>query len=103
MQKYPLDIHFVLDNVVPLCNVPNMAHIIKKMKKGRPYYYVRETARVDGKPKVVNQVYLGSPERIRDLALGKETEFKKIAAQEYGALWLANLVDGEVGLVSLID
>jgi len=73
------------------------------MKKGRPYYYVRETARVGGKPKVVSQVYLGTPERIRDLALGKGIEFKKIAAQEFGSLWLANLVDAEVGLVPLID
>jgi transposase len=80
-----------------------MAHIHKKMKKGRPYYYVRETARVDGKPKVVNQVYLGTAERIRDLALGKGFECKKLAVQEFGALWLANLIDGEVGLVSLID
>ena len=80
-----------------------MAHIHKKMKKGRPYYYVRETARVDGKPRVVNQVYLGSAERIRDLALGKGGGVKKIAAQEYGALWLANLIDTEVGLVSIID
>jgi len=80
-----------------------MAHIHKKMKKGRPYYYVRETARVDGKPKVVNQVYLGSAERIRDLALRKGFECKKLAAQEYGALWLANLIDAPVGLVGLID
>ncbi len=80
-----------------------MAHIHKKMKKGRPYYYVRETARVDGKPKVVNQIYLGTIERIRDLALGKGFECKKLAAQEFGALWLANLIDGQVGLVSLID
>jgi transposase len=80
-----------------------MAHIHKKMKKGRPYYYVRETARVDGKPKVVNQVYLGTAERIRDLAMGKGFECKKLAVQEFGALWLANLIDGEVGLVSLID
>jgi len=80
-----------------------VAHIHKKIKKGRPYYYVRETARVDGKPKVVNQVYLGTAERIRDLALGKGTEVKKIAAQEFGALWLANLIDSDVGLVALID
>ena len=47
-----------------------MAHIHKKMKKGRPYYYVREIARVDGKPKVINQVYIGSPERILEMAHG---------------------------------
>ena len=80
-----------------------MAHIHKKMKKGRPYYYVRETARVDGKPKVVNQIYLGTVERIRDMALSKGFECRKLAAQEFGALWLANLIDTEVGLVSLID
>jgi transposase len=80
-----------------------MAHLHKKMKKGRPYWYVRETARVDGKPKVVNQVYLGTADRIRDLALGKGFECKKLAVQEFGALWLANLIDGQVGLVGLID
>ena len=80
-----------------------MAHIHKKMKKGRPYYYVRETARVNGKPKVVNQIYLGTVERIRDLALGKGFQCRKLAAQEFGALWLANLIDSEVGLVDIID
>ena len=29
-----------------------MAHFVVKKKKGRPYLYVREVARVDGKPKV---------------------------------------------------
>jgi len=80
-----------------------MAHIHKKMKKGRPYYYLRETARVGGKPKVVNQIYLGTAERIREMALGKGFECKKLAAREFGALWLANLIDGEVGLAGLID
>jgi hypothetical protein len=47
-----------------------MAHIIKKMKNGRPYYYVRETARVDGKPRVVTQIYLGTIERILEMAAG---------------------------------
>jgi hypothetical protein len=32
-----------------------MAHLHKKVKKGRPYYYIREIQRVDGKPKVVSQ------------------------------------------------
>ena len=47
-----------------------MAHLHKKMKKGRPYYYIREIARVDGKPTVVSQVYLGSLERMLALANG---------------------------------
>ena len=80
-----------------------MAHLHKKMKKVRPYYYIREIARVDGKPKVVQQIYLGTLERILELARGKREEPFKIAAQEFGALWLAHLVDREVDLVSVVD
>ena len=41
-----------------------MASIIKKTVKGKAYYYFAETKWVDGKPKRVNQVYLGSAETI---------------------------------------
>jgi hypothetical protein len=51
-----------------ICHNPGMAHIHKKMKKGRPYYYVRKMGRVGGKLKVIEQIYLGSPERIKELA-----------------------------------
>ncbi len=60
-------------------------------------------ARVDGKPKVVNQVYLGSPERIMQMAPGGRGGPIRIAAQEFGALWLANLIEQDIGLVSIID
>ena len=80
-----------------------MAHLHKKMKKGRPYYYVREIARVGGKPKVINQVYIGSPERILEMAQGSESLPNKIQAQEFGALWLANLVEKEVDIAGLVD
>src|SRR6056297_4068785 len=81
-----------------------MAHLHKKMKKGRPYYYVRETARVNGKSKVVNQVYLGSVERILSMALGKsEGDLANIKSQEFGSLFMANLVEKKVGIVDIID
>ncbi len=80
-----------------------MAHLHKKMKKGRPYYYVREIARVNGKPKVINQVYLGAPERILELAKGAVALPNRIQAQEFGALWLANLIEKEFDIVGLID
>jgi transposase len=81
-----------------------MAHLHKKMKKGRPYYYIREFARVGGKPKVVSQIYLGSLERLAELAKGERAGgCSKIVAQEFGVLWLANLIDQSVGLVSMID
>jgi len=81
-----------------------MAHIHRKMKKGRPYYYVRETARVNGKSKVISQIYLGSPERIAQLASGgRGAECTKLAVKEYGALWLANLMDDHVEIASIVD
>ena len=41
-----------------------MATIIHKMKKGRPYYYAVESARVKGKPRIVWQKYLGTVDAI---------------------------------------
>jgi transposase len=73
------------------------------MKKGRPYYYIREIARIDGKPKVVNQIYLGSIERIAEMAKGISERCKKISVQEFGALLVANLIEEEVGIASIID
>jgi transposase len=42
----------------------SMVSIIKKMVRGKPYYYARECRRVDGKPKIVWQKYLGKAEDI---------------------------------------
>jgi hypothetical protein len=41
-----------------------MASLIKKKVKGRTYYYVAESKRVDGKPRMVKQWYLGPIEKL---------------------------------------
>jgi transposase len=41
-----------------------MASITKKIKKGRPYYYAVESKRIDGKPRIVWQKYLGTLQSI---------------------------------------
>ena len=41
-----------------------MASLIKKIKKGKPYYYAVESARVKGKPRIVWQKYLGTLDAI---------------------------------------
>lgn len=94
---------FLLTCVRPYFIVPLMAHMHKKMKKGRPYYYIREIARVDGKPKVINQIYLGSIERIIELAKGGGEKCLKVSVEEFGALFLGNLIEERVGLASLVD
>src|SRR5664279_3326838 len=77
-----------------------MASLYKKIINGKPYFYLREMARVDGKPKMVSERYLGSaadigaamdraeagmiPERTRHLAFG-----------DIAAVW-SLLTDGDV-------
>src|SRR5674476_1124589 len=44
-----------------------MASLYKKVVSGKPYWYLRQMARVDGKPKVVSERYLGSAADIEAL------------------------------------
>ncbi|MDI6832081.1 MAG: transposase, partial [Actinomycetota bacterium] len=69
-----------------------MAHFHIKKKKGRPYLYVREIARVGGKPKVVSQIYVGSPEKVAAMARGELGEEVKLRVEEFGALFVASLM-----------
>lgn len=103
MKNFSVMLRFFLTYVRPYYIILFMAHLHKKMKKGRPYYYIREIARVDGKPKVINQIYLGSIDRIIELAKGTTERCLRISVQEFGALFLANLMEEQVGLVTLMD
>jgi len=80
-----------------------MAHFHIKKKKGRPYLYIREIARVHGKPKVISQSYLGSPARVLSLASGQGQELLTLKVEEFGALWLAHQVSKDIDLCALVD
>jgi len=80
-----------------------MAHFHIKKKKGRPYLYVREIARVNGKPKVISQTYIGSPERVSELAGGHDTDIRTLKVEEFGSLWLARQVDKDIDIAGIID
>jgi len=41
-----------------------MASLTKKLIGGNPYYYLRECRRVNGKPKIVWQEYIGTPQQL---------------------------------------
>ena len=41
-----------------------MASLIAKRKKNKLYYYVVDSARVQGRPRIVHQTYLGSAEKV---------------------------------------
>ena len=80
-----------------------MASLTKKIIAGRPYYYLRETAWVDGRPKVVKTTYLGRAEDIeRRLAEGPG-EPKAVQVRGFGAVAAALRVCRELGVAEVID
>ena len=80
-----------------------MAHFHIKKKKGRPYLYVREIARVNGKPKVVSQTYIGSPAKVHSLATGQGQAAINLKVEEFGALWLAQQITQDIDICPTVD
>jgi len=82
-----------------------MAHLHKKIKKGRPYYYVREIRRVNGKPKVVSQIYLGTVENIAKTYEQRDKAQRpvKIRVEALGALLIAHELEKEFDTIGIVD
>src|SRR2546428_4896645 len=70
-----------------------MASLISKKKGNKLYYYVVESARVDGQPRIVQQTYLGTAEKVAALLKDRTAPVPVSASRcEFGlpgALWLA--------------
>ena len=82
-----------------------MAHLHKKIKKGRPYYYIREIQRIEGRPKVVSQIYLGSVESIarRFLEAQEGQRPLRLQSRSFGGLFLAHELEKVLDTIGLID
>ena len=82
-----------------------MAHLHKKIKKGRPYYYIREIKRVGGKPKVVSQIYLGSVEKIAKQFQQAEQARKplRLQSRSFGALFIVHEIEKRLDTIGIID
>jgi transposase len=70
-----------------------MASLVKKKKGNHLYYYLVESARVDGKPRIVHQAYLGTAEKVAELIQERAAPVPLSATlRDFGlpgALWLA--------------
>ena len=70
-----------------------MASPVKKKKGKQLYYYVVESARVDGKPRIVHQAYLGTADKVAALVQDRTAPVPLSATSRDfglpGALWLA--------------
>jgi transposase len=70
-----------------------MASLVAKKKGNKLYYYVVESARVDGKPRIVHQAYLGTAEKLAEMVRDRSAPVPLAATtREFGlpaALWAA--------------
>ena len=70
-----------------------MASLVAKKKGNKLYYYVVESARVDGKPRIVHQAYLGTAEKLAEMVRDHTAPVPLAAStREFGlpaALWAA--------------
>jgi transposase len=85
-----------------------MASLVGKRRGGRTYYYLVESARVAGKPRIVAQQYLGSGEelaaRLSQAGPGEPTRTRHRAFGDLAAAWsvlqrleVARVIDEQVG------
>jgi hypothetical protein len=81
-----------------------MASLVAKKKGNKLYYYVVESARVDGQPRIVHQAYLGTAEKVADLVKDRAAPVPLSATMRDfglpGALWLAAQ---QTGVFSLLE
>lgn len=78
-----------------------MASLTKKIIDGKPYYYLRECQRINGKPKIVSTLYLGSAESIRERLLCPKPS--QVALQEFGGSAAAFAIAQTLDVVATID
>jgi transposase len=81
-----------------------MAWLVAKKKGNQLYYYVVESARVDGQPRIVHQAYLGTADKVVALVKDRASPVPLSAASRDfglpGALWLAA---EQTGLWNLLE
>jgi transposase len=90
---------------------PTMAALVHKKKKGRYYTYWVRSARVDGKPRIVEQIYLGPKDRVLDEIKAVYTRgaapgpapLKRLQNREFGASALLWHWVQKLGLAEIVD
>jgi transposase len=78
--------------------------LVGKKQGGKTYYYLTESARVNGKPRIVSQQYLGSAEeiaeRLSESGPGEPDRTSHLAFGDVAATW--GMLD-RLGVVDIVD
>src|SRR5437660_2778825 len=83
-----------------------MASLVAKKKGHQLYYYVVESARVHGQPRIVHQAYLGTADKVAALVKDRTSPVPlSVASRDFGlpgALWLAAQQTGLWGVLETL-
>jgi transposase len=85
-----------------------MAYLVGKKQDGKTYYYLTESARVNGKPRIVSQQYLGSADeialRLSEAGPGEPDRSQHLSFGDVAAVWgmlerldVVGIIDDVVG------
>jgi len=81
-----------------------MAYLVGKKQDGKTYYYLTESARVNGKPRIVSQEYRGSADelaaRLSQTGPGEPDKSRHLRFGEVGGVW--NMIE-RLGVADIID
>jgi transposase len=89
-----------------------MSSLVTKWKKNKPYLYWVRSARVEGKPRIVEQIYLGPRERVLEQLRtqgsvvpqqGAAPPLQTVQTREFGASALFYALAQDLGLIDLIN
>ncbi len=81
-----------------------MVSLKKKMIKGHTYWYAVEMSRVNGKPKQIWQMYLGTSEKIIEAMKGSEGKpYTKLKSFQYGKIAAMLHINEELKFVDTVN
>ena len=78
-----------------------MPSLTQKIINGKPYYYLRECQRVNGKPKIIWTFYIGSAQNLLDKI--SRPEPLKVCIREFGASVASFDIAQSLNVVDIID
>jgi transposase len=92
---------------LPQGSIPVMASLTAKVFHGKTYYYARECQRINGKPKIVRTVYLGSADDLIAAALQRKHDQApqphSVDIAAFGDVAALYDLAQQIGLVELLD
>ncbi len=82
-----------------------MAYLVAKKIRGRTYYYIAESSRVGGKAKITRQWYLGSINKLIEMAEGKAERAKprEVISLEEGSVAALMKEAEQVGVIEIVN